>query len=1269
MQIAFRRKMLSIFALQLMLLTALVASLTYNSTLSEWTRSTFKRTTDLVGPLIGSIAALGGVYFVRTRFPLNWVMVAAFSVVLSLLVAGVQTWLDTPAGLFCCGFTFVTVCVMIVLSSLSYRYHGDAIPSGPSAGLQPDTDGEVVLRSSLVSGCIAFAISAIISGILYGILGDSDDFVSLRALGYSLALELVLIVWFSYDASSMYSIMTPDEYMSGVVYFYVDLIVLTCAAFFLAGIIRARQEEENNDAGVIPYDVDEDRTISYAGEEEVEPVPEVSTNKQMQIIGRVRSIADVLRDSLLLQDALRVITDHFALNAVNKSVDRDVEGVDTEEATDYSPTLVGYGLGSFCASSSAVHQLGFLVALTEALGGRQSEANLHCAEIFDPAMNQSDGAIAEHFQLKVIQENEHGRRRVASNTVFFMPHCGIALYQNVLACNWGPAIKKLVIIGNSFSAYGDRLIGAKERGEVLLVSVLPYLDEVPLPCGVAKRHDDFSRYEAAFNDLSILRFQPTVLDRALRDDQLLNEKMATVAMTETGKRGPTVPREIPLGRMKVRQILGWTRPTDMAMSSYHSKRPGISSSSSNNREHEHDVSYEAMNNLSTNKLHAPKSAAATSSPTAPPPPKVTFRKGEKSFLDFHQHYAITRHLGEGSYSTVKQVTHRKKGGFYACKIVDKLSLSDVDRAALSHEVRVLSSVSHVNIMRLYEVIEDDAKCYLVTELAEGGDLFDRIVKQGKFPEREAQKVAAALVEALHYCHKHSIIHRDVKPENVLLSGDDVKLCDFGFARQLDHQEDQASDSCGTPGYAAPEILDGRSYGLEVDVFSLGVVTYIMLCGYPPFPMKLAQLRTHRFNVRFPSKDWAAIHPDVKTLISKMLHVNPKERPSMAVLRTHPWIQLGRVTLERLRKENEERRRLADLTRRQHAASAIRKKLVMGGFEAVKYGRNGLPHRTKLRLSTDGKVMSWQPKLLKRSLLRYQNARSFTSIFGIGGKENSQPDLHAPQSEPKRIPTGGTPNNAHDESEHTANAACVSSPHPTDSSTSSTSDAINEKRLWWRSLRRERGAKTERTASGGFTLNLSARQTGSTPTSPITPPAAKVLRMRTPSSISEQPETPSALSPERLDDSIKLHDIRQLLAGDDAPFFAGHAMNLPNSSKRAVDPACVLSVCTRFRELHLEFPNEGIRDGFIYLLQQATLPLQQRGPVQSTRVVKASSMPPPAPTNVSDRKQDTFVATTPPDEEAKIQPDDREHSSEPEVDEEDVEAVAKTAKAVNSNQDE
>lgn len=306
-----------------------------------------------------------------------------------------------------------------------------------------------------------------------------------------------------------------------------------------------------------------------------------------------------------------------------------------------------------------------------------------------------------------------------------------------------------------------------------------------------------------------------------------------------------------------------TPPTTVSRS-----RGASRSRSSNNHstcESSDSTPEDKTNNLKTvAETTWPKAMANNASNT--PPPAVSFRKGEKSFLDFHQHYAITRHLGEGSYSTVKQVTHRKKGGVYACKIVDKLSLSPVDRQALSHEVRVLASVSHENIMRLYEVIEDDAKCYLVTEHAESGDLFDRIVKHGKFAEREAQKVTAALVEAVAYCHARCIIHRDIKPENVLLSGDNVKLCDFGFAKQLQSFDEQSSDSCGTPGYAAPEILDGRSYGLEVDIFSLGVVTYIMICGYPPFPMKLAQLRAHRFNVRFPSKDWAHVQPDVKDMV-------------------------------------------------------------------------------------------------------------------------------------------------------------------------------------------------------------------------------------------------------------------------------------------------------------------------------------------------------------------------------------------------------------------
>lgn len=587
-------------------------------------------------------------------------------------------------------------------------------------------------------------------------------------------------------------------------------------------------------------------------------------------------------------------------------------------------------------------------------------------------------------------------------------------------------------------------------------------------------------------------------------------------------------------------------------------------------------------------------------PPPPPPPSVVYRKGEKSFLDFHQHYAITRHLGEGSYSTVKQVTHRQKGGFFACKIVDKAALSAVDRAALSQEVLVLSRVSHANIMRLYEVIEDDSKCYLVTELAEHGDLFDKIVKQGKFPQREAQKVVGALTEALAYCHAKHIIHRDIKPENVLLSGENVKLCDFGFAKQLCDAHELSVDSCGTPGYAAPEILDGKPYGLEVDIFSLGVVTYIMLCGYPPFPMKLSQLRTHRFNVRFPSKDWGHVAPSVKELIAQMLHITPSQRPTAADLRAHPWVQQGRAILDQLRHEAEERKRLADLTRKQQTADSIRKKLTMGGFEVVKYGRNGLPHRTKLRFSNDARSVTWQPKLLKRSLLRYQNARSFTSLFGLAKESNnnstSQPQLHAhPQVDRLSACDGAVGRRSEsathgvddDRSEHHRGSSLSSTGSNSSSASTASNSSVGEKKLWWKAFRRDRG-KAERTASGGFSLSFSG------------PSAASFDRTRAcEANDATESGRPSARTnggfdaPDKLDDAINLSDIRSMAAGDQSEFFAAHKANLPTGCKRAVDPGCVLSITTRFRELHLEFPNAETRDGFAFLLEQATLPLQRK----------------------------------------------------------------------------
>ncbi|RHY16033.1 hypothetical protein DYB25_003649, partial [Aphanomyces astaci] len=291
---------------------------------------------------------------------------------------------------------------------------------------------------------------------------------------------------------------------------------------------------------------------------------------------------------------------------------------------------------------------------------------------------------------------------------------------------------------------------------------------------------------------------------------------------------------------------------------------------------------------------------------------------------FDEQYEVLKHLGNGSYSQVKQVTHRSQGGTFAAKLVEKQVLSKTDRVALSQEVLILSRV----------VLEDESKCIMIIECLDGGDLFDRVTQKGKLADAEAQGVMAALVEAVFYCHSHCILHRDIKPENILMSSAGIKLCDFGFAKQLNSVHERATDSCGTPGYAAPEVLNGRSYGFEVDVFSLGVVLYILLCGYPPFPMKLQKLRKHNFEVLFPPKEWNHVAYSTKELIKSMLAVDPALRPTALMLKQHPWIVQGRRVRPPATASS------ADL----HAAFTSG-----AGVSAMKYGRQGIPHATCISL--------------------------------------------------------------------------------------------------------------------------------------------------------------------------------------------------------------------------------------------------------------------------------------------------------------------------------
>lgn len=193
-------------------------------------------------------------------------------------------------------------------------------------------------------------------------------------------------------------------------------------------------------------------------------------------------------------------------------------------------------------------------------------------------------------------------------------------------------------------------------------------------------------------------------------------------------------------------------------------------------------------------------------------------------------------MNRGSFAIVKKAVHKASGESFAIKIFDKQSLGDDDVMNLQLEVEILSQLDHPNVVRLIEIFDEEDMLYLVMEIMNGGELFDRIVEKESYSEKEAAETIRPIVDAVRYCHDLDIIHRDLKPENLLYSTADetqiIKISDFGLARFVDNEF--ATTACGTPGYVAPEIVTGKGYGKEVDYWSIGIILYTMLCGFPPF---------------------------------------------------------------------------------------------------------------------------------------------------------------------------------------------------------------------------------------------------------------------------------------------------------------------------------------------------------------------------------------------------------------------------------------------------
>lgn len=267
------------------------------------------------------------------------------------------------------------------------------------------------------------------------------------------------------------------------------------------------------------------------------------------------------------------------------------------------------------------------------------------------------------------------------------------------------------------------------------------------------------------------------------------------------------------------------------------------------------------------------------------------------YSDITKDYFISdKVFGTGHYGTVRQCTHRSTGEIYAVKSIKKSEVENL--RYLKREVQMLSKVKHKNIIKLVGCYEDDRYAHIVTEACTGGELFDKIVasagEEGCLPEMEAARIIKQLLQAVSYLHANDVVHLDIKPENLLFKSADanssIRLIDFGFSCQL-YQGESMSARVGTLQYMSAEIIKGK-YGHASDIWSVGVIAYILLCGYSPFYGKddsevaKAILRGQLTFIH----GWDGVSNLAMDFITRLLNVDPKKRLTADAALMHPWLK-------------------------------------------------------------------------------------------------------------------------------------------------------------------------------------------------------------------------------------------------------------------------------------------------------------------------------------------------------------------------------------------
>ncbi|KAF9118848.1 hypothetical protein BGW39_000827 [Mortierella sp. 14UC] len=334
--------------------------------------------------------------------------------------------------------------------------------------------------------------------------------------------------------------------------------------------------------------------------------------------------------------------------------------------------------------------------------------------------------------------------------------------------------------------------------------------------------------------------------------------------------------------------------------------------------------------------------------------KFTFIEAElEETLTFEGQYELGPQLGSGNFATVYKAIHKKTGVVHAVKEVKKNETFNAKvEASLEREIGILMSIDHPNLLRIRKVFNEKNHYYVVTELAPDGELFDQIIDKQKFTESEARHIFRQVLHGVKYLHDRGVVHRDLKPENILVMDKEamiVKVSDFGLAKMIGDLEFN-NTVCGTPSYVAPEVIKHAQYGKGVDMWSLGVVLYICLCGFPPFSDDLAppNLRAQVVNsmYTFPSPYWDDVSDEAVDLIQALLAQNTDERYTVDEALEHVWMTMeddddGTITDQKDRRTgpSEQVQRLFHRVQTMRADRAVQRGVRTGFTQSQQFSQN------------------------------------------------------------------------------------------------------------------------------------------------------------------------------------------------------------------------------------------------------------------------------------------------------------------------------------------